>query len=216
MTRSVNIQYEVTPRLLQEFLRYEPDTGKLFWRERARWWFKTERDWRSWTGRFAGEEAFAVENGDGYPRGSIFGKKILAHRAAFAIYHGRWPDDQLDHINGVKDDNRISNLREVTNVENSRNAPLRSTNTSGITGVSWHGPRRKWVAKLMIAGRTEYLGIYSSFDLAVAVRLRAERIAGFHENHGRGSEIVGDTGILKAHPEIRAKIDEKIARWRDE
>lgn len=162
---------------LHKRLRYEPETGKLFWRdcdEMPRWW-RT---------RWAGKEAFTHVNSHGYRTGRIDGVTFKAHRVIWAIHYVEWPDEQIDHINGVRDDNRISNLRVVTNQENQRNASMRSNNTSGVCGVRWHKAAGKWQARIMVDGRYKHLGLFSSFDAAAEARAEASRQHGFTDRHG--------------------------------
>lgn len=118
----------------------------------------------------------------GYRRISVLNKRWQAHRLAWLIMTGEWPADQIDHINGIRDDNRWCNLREVSHQMNQRNLAKYSNNSSGIVGVRWHSQRGKWVVE--ISGR--YVGIYKTIFEAAAVRKSAELINGFHINHGRG------------------------------
>ena len=181
------------PEEIRKLLRYEPDTGKLYWRERSAEFFKdgkysAERECRRWNARYAGEEAFTTGHGEGYRQGSIFSVMYLAHRVIWAIAHNEWPADQIDHINGVKNDNRIENLRAVTNGENSRNLPRRADNSSGVTGVTWHKKALKWTAQIAVNGRLLHLGRYAEKDDAVAARKAAEAKYNFHVNHGRARQ----------------------------
>lgn len=112
-------------------------------------------------------------------QGHCDGRLLLAHRVAWAIYHGAWPDRIVDHINHDKLDNRIQNLRLVTNSESARNKPLSPRNKSGVAGVQRVGNR--WVVTIS----TTQLGSFRSFDDAVAARRAAEVEMGFHPNHGR-------------------------------
>jgi hypothetical protein len=123
----------------------------------------------------------------GYLKVSIFGKKIRKHRLIFATYIGHWGFGDIDHINGDKTDNKISNLREVSRKDNSRNLPKHVKNTSGHMGVVYQKANRKWVAKIgsHARGTFEYLGIYEHLDDAIAARKAAEIRHGYHENHGR-------------------------------
>lgn len=116
----------------------------------------------------------------GYLRVSIGRKRYKAHRVAWAIYYGEWPEDQIDHINGVRDDNRLSNLRAATNTENARNRRLPENSMSGVLGVRWD--KNRWVWRVEIGDR--YLGSFESFRDAYAVRKEAEAAEGYHENHG--------------------------------
>lgn len=179
-----------TPDELRQLLRYEPDTGKLFWLERepSMYGGATSREWvcRRWNSTYAGKESFTTIDPIGYFHGSILGYRCRAHRVAWALAHGDWPLGQIDHINGVKTDNRLVNLRDVTHAENGRNAKRTRSNTSGVTGVRWYAERNKWVSKIMVNGVQYTLGYYLNFDDAVASRKAAEVKHGFHPNHGRG------------------------------
>lgn len=162
---------------LHKRLRYEPETGKLFWRD-------CEEMPKKWRTRWAGKEAFTSENGVGYCRGSIDAVMFLAHRVIWAIHYGEWPSDQIDHINGVRNDNRISNLRVATNVENQRNMSMNRSNTSGVCGVSWCKARGKWLAYIGVGGRTINIGRFTTIDAAAAARAEASRRYGFTDRHG--------------------------------
>ena len=179
-----------TPEEIRKLLKYAPDTGKLYWRARTPDIFNAdkcsaERACATWNTRYAGKEAFTGVNRDGYRQGRIFSRYFKAHRVAWAIYYGEWPVDQLDHINGVKDDNRIENLRSVSNSENLKNQKLRSSNTSGHMGVTWRPKALKWTAQITINNRQVYLGVFTKKDDAIAARKAAEIKYGYHPNHGR-------------------------------
>lgn len=163
---------------LHQLLRYEPETGKLFWKERD--------DVRpGWNTRWAGKEAFTAVDGHGYKMGRISYTIFRAHRVIMAMANGEWPTEEVDHINGVRDDNRLSNLRLVSRSENARNLRRPSDNTSGHVGVSWHKASRKWRASIKTNGEQKYLGIFTKKADAIAARNAAEAELGFHRNHGR-------------------------------
>jgi hypothetical protein len=168
---------------LRKRLRYEPETGKLFWLD-------YEGMPTKWRTRYAGKEAFTSDDGKGYLLGGIEDRLFRAHRVAWALYTGEWPTDQIDHINGVRDDNRISNLRVVSNQENLKNASMRRNNTSGVTGVCWHKLQRKWVAQIKINGRRLNLGLFDTIEEAAAVRKEASIKYGYTERHGTKAEEV--------------------------
>lgn len=111
----------------------------------------------------------------GYRQISINGQRYMAHRLAWLYVHGVWPADQLDHINGLKDDNRIANLREVSNKQNGENVRMFKHNTSGRKGVSWIKREGMWMADIKHHKRTIYLGRFHSIIDAVAARIRAEQ-----------------------------------------
>lgn len=118
--------------VLHQILRYEPDTGKLYWRERPLELFtisdtssgrgnrglKTaEQAAAGWNNAYANTEAFTAANDRGYLRGLIFGQSYKAHRVIYKMVHGEEPDE-IDHINMDRSDNRLCNLRSVTHREN--------------------------------------------------------------------------------------------------
>lgn len=160
---------------LRELLIYNPETGELFWRRRDRGYFTSDNSCNAWNARFFGKEAFTAMDKDGYRVGTVFGQAYKAHRIAFALHHGRWPTDQIDHKNQNKTDNGICNLRDVTRVENARNTGLSSRNTSGHKGVNWHKTRRKWRAYISIDGRLKHLGLFTRFEEAISSREQAEK-----------------------------------------
>lgn len=174
---------DITPEILRELLEYNPETGELFWKERDVKWFKSQRDCNTWNTRYSGNK---ISNSSrGYVKFGIFSITFLAHRCGYAIYHGKWPNDQLDHINGITTDNRIENLRDVSNEENGRNRTKPSTNTSGHIGVSYEKTYNKWKAQIRIGPKSINLGRFVCLEDAIKARKQAEIKYGFHENHGR-------------------------------
>lgn len=178
------VMQEIEVCRLREALEYNRDTGLFTWRNRPRSHFKRDKDHSTWNKRFAGKRAFTTSTGTGYLQTPIFGRLQLAHRVAFAIHHGYWPH-KTDHINGVRDDNRISNLREVTNQQNGQNSAMSLRNTSGRVGVSWRKDKQLWGASIRVDGKTHHLGKFKVFSDAVAAREAGEKRFGFHPNHGR-------------------------------
>jgi HNH endonuclease len=110
-------------RTLRELLDYDWRTGVMKWRVR--------RNNRCPAGTIAGHK----HKSSGYISVKIDSKWYLAHRLAWLHYHGRWPVDQIDHINGNSHDNRIANLREATPGQNTSNRRRAKNNTSGFKGV---------------------------------------------------------------------------------
>lgn len=174
---------DITPKLLRQLLRYDAETGLLFWLPRPREMFVSDRAFGCFKKRYEGKEALGYLS-HGYKTGAVFYVSMRAHRAAWAIVHGCWPKGEIDHINGVRDDNRLANLRDVNSSLNSRNCKTFVHNTSGQTGVDWLPQNRKWRARIN-AGRLYHLGHFDKFEDAVAARKAAEERLGFHENHGR-------------------------------
>lgn len=186
-----------SPEVLRQLLRYEPETGKLFWKARTPEMFSDKQRAAKhacshFNSRFAGKEAFTTINDDGYHHSRIFGRMYKAHRVVWAIVTGEWPADQIDHINGIPTDNRFENLRPVTGLENCKNKKTPSSNTSGVIGVSWDKTNKKWKASIRVDGHRKHIGTFDNFLPAVAARKAEEVAHGFHENHGRAARAIRD------------------------
>jgi hypothetical protein len=182
----------IEPALLRRLLTYDQNTGTLTWRKRSVDLFENEYRTRTaqhacnnWNSRYAGKAAFATNNVMGYKRGMVLNKLHQAHRVIWAIVCDEWPAEDIDHINGVKDDNRISNLRSVTHSENQKNQAMYSNNSSGAVGVYWDNTSGKWLAEIKTNGKKKFLGRFKDKNDAIAVRRGAEKMFGFHINHGR-------------------------------
>lgn len=173
-----------SPEVLRQLLRYEPETGKLFWLPRPRSHFKTDLSFCAWNARYPGSEAFTATS-HGYKLGAVNGSNYRAHRIIWCMVHGFDPKEEIDHISGDPADNRISNLRVVTTLENMRNVKRPSNNKSGVIGVNWDKEKEKWHASIAVEGRQIFLGYFADLGLAAAARQGAERCLGFHPNHGR-------------------------------
>lgn len=145
----------ITAELLREMLDYDPSTGELTWKVKANKRFKI------------GDRALSLD-GHGYLRVMIHGRHYQAHRLAWLHVHGRWPDQQIDHINGSRADNRLCNLREANQTQNNANTRLRCDNTSGFKGVSWDKTKRRWQALIRVNGRAKHLGRYDTPEAAHA------------------------------------------------
>jgi hypothetical protein len=94
------------------------------------------------------------------------GKHEMEHRVAWFLHYGQWPDGMIDHVNGVKTDNRIRNLRLATAAQNVHNRGALGNNTSGRKGVSLHRPTGKWRADIGVDGRQRYLGLFPTLEQA--------------------------------------------------
>ena len=112
---------------------------------------------------------------NGYVATRVDGVERLNHRLVWLWHHGYLPEHGLDHIDRVRSNNSIENLREVTPTCNMRNTGLRCDNISGVKGVSWHKGMRRWQAAIAVGGVQTYLGAHSSFLEAVCHRLAAEQ-----------------------------------------
>ena len=168
MSRETPYETPKTLELMKELFVLDEETGYLYNRINRG------------GGAKAGERAGSFI-GNGYRRVHFRGRNYREHRVVFAFAHGRWPNEYIDHINGVRDDNRPENLREVSQQENTRNRKLCSNNTSGISGVKWDKRQQRWRAQLN-------LGYFDTIFEAACARKSAERRYGYHENHGRCGE----------------------------
>lgn len=151
-----------SPEVLRQLLRYEPGSGKLFWKERLLADFPSAREAKRWNTRYSGTQAFTSRDGNGYYSGSVFGQSHRLHRVAWAIHHGIHADGEVDHINMDRSDNRILNLRCASHSHNQWNRRAYASNTSGHKGVSWHKATQKWLAKIKVNGSDRHLGVFAS------------------------------------------------------
>ena len=175
--------------ILIKLLRADFDAGNLYWLPRTVDMLSDKGNGKTanmntFNAKSANKEAFTASKCF-YRIGRIFGKNFKRSRVIFALYHGKWPENDIDHINQIRDDDRIVNLREVTHQENMRNIPMLSTNTSGVTGVGWYKPSGKWKAQIQNSGKGIYLGYFRDKQDAIAARKEAEIEYGFHKNHGQ-------------------------------
>jgi len=124
---------DLTQSRLQELFSYNPDTGALTRKINA-------------ARAKAGDVAGCLDKSTGYLKVNVDGKLYLAHRIVWMYAHGSFPSGVIDHINMVKSDNKIENLRDVTYSANNRNMGLKANNTSGMCGVSWNKGANLWEA----------------------------------------------------------------------
>ena len=147
---------------LRSWLHYSPDTGLFVWLKRP---------------------ARCVLIGDAagslHPSGKVFiriqGFTFAAHRLAWLYVYGKWPKDEIDHINGVGNDNRIANLRECAGGQNNQNISIYSTNSSGFIGVGWHKATQMWRARIDVDGEQKHLGLFDTREDAYAAYCDAKR-----------------------------------------
>ncbi|HFD86877.1 MAG TPA: HNH endonuclease [Gammaproteobacteria bacterium] len=153
---------DLTLSRLCESLLYDMDTGLFVWLR------KPNR--RIPIGKTAGTVAHY-----GYIQIRIDGGYFRAYRLAWFYVTGRWPEHEIDHKNGITDDNRWCNLREATHLENMQNYKTPAHNTSGYIGVSFCNRSEKWIAHIKINRVNKYLGCFSSAKLAYKAYLEAKK-----------------------------------------
>ena len=159
--------------LLKKLLRY--DKGHLIWVNPPKF-LPHLRDRR-----------FGQLTQDGYIRGSLLGKRYFEHRLIWLYHYGEWPKEFLDHINRIRDDNKIENLREVNISQNNYNTVSRPGSSSKYLGVGWHKRKQKWISRIRIKGKLHHLGYYDEeSDAADAYTVAKARLIGQAaiESHG--------------------------------
>ena len=133
-----------------------------------------------------GKELVTYKNSIGYIVANIKGIPIGMHRLVYMYFNGDIPKGMvIDHINQVRDDNRIINLRVVNQEENCKNRRVSIASASGITGVTWAKSRNKWQVLIGVNGKNVYVGRYEKLEDAVKARKEAEVKYGYHTNHGK-------------------------------
>lgn len=143
---------ELTHETLLSLLEYDPDTGVFIW--------KVDRKRLAKTGTIAGSI-----NGSGYRQISVNGKLYLAHRLAWFYCFKEWPYNVIDHINGIRTDNRLDNLQDVTQNKNVRKAS-RKLSSSGLRNVQ--KVHNRYTASIKVNGKSIYLGVFDSGEDASA------------------------------------------------
>lgn len=155
------------PADLRQLLRYDPEAGRF-------WWMHRPNEPGSWNKKYANKEAFTCVSAQGYRVTTIMSRRYSAHRVAWAMTHGRWPR-MIDHVNGARQDNRIVNLREVTDTANARNRCGNLSASSRFKGVCWIKRRKAWIAQIQKGDALKsYLG---QFRCETAAAIAYDRAA---------------------------------------
>jgi hypothetical protein len=166
----------ITQAELKKLLHYDPDTGVFIRRVKT--------SIRNDVGSVAG-----CINGCGYQVINIDYIKHAAHRLAWLYVYGKMPTHTIDHINGIRSDNRMENLRDVPHQTNRKNSFRNKSNTSGINGVHFVKARQHldspWCATIRATGKSINLGYFKSKQEAGEARKAADNKYGFHPTHGR-------------------------------
>jgi hypothetical protein len=163
----------LTHQRLKELLHYNQETGVF------------TRLVQTTNNVEVGSIAGSYETDQRYIRITVDNKSYKAHRLAFLYMTEDWPLDEVDHINGLRDDNRWVNLRAATKTQNMRNVTTqRKNNTSGYKGVSWYEPNKKWAAKIRVNKRLLHLGYFATPESANDVYCAAAQ-----KYHGEFSRV---------------------------
>jgi hypothetical protein len=148
-------------------LTYDPETGVF-----------TRRTVLSFNPKSSLGKPLGTLQRNGYLGIRVGDKVYRSHRLAWFYMHGVWPKE-IDHVNGVKTDNRIANLREASRSQNMANAPLQKNNASGVKGVHFDKANGRWMAYMQVNGRFKNLGRFDDRQQAIAARqVAAKRVFG--------------------------------------
>lgn len=187
--------------ILSEALRcyeYSPDSGLFRWRIET----------HGYGGKkYPGDIAGTIKAG--YVVLAIGKSRFRAHRIAWLITYGEFPDDDdIDHANRARSDNRIFNLRLKSRSLNNHNAPKRSDNSSGFKGVSWSKSKQRWWAKINVDKEMHHIGYFNDFREAVEARYAAElRLTG--ESHIPFDELPFEPSLP---PELTLRVSNEAER----
>ena len=152
---------KLTQSRLKEVLRYYPDTGIFIWKVSSR-------------RRRSGSEAGSLRH-DGRVLIATDNQRFLRSRLAWLYMEGYFPENDVDHENRIRNDDRWSNLRHVSRQCNNRNVGLQKNNISGVCGVYFHKRTKKWCSKIAVNGKLFHIGYSMDFNEAVLYRLAAEQ-----------------------------------------
>lgn len=172
-------RHDISAEYARQLLDYNPETGALTWKARTPDMFgrgkgnqSPERQCARWNGMYAGKPAGGLRKG--YVRLRLGPFRVHAHVVIWVMIYGSMPANQIDHRSGVRSDNRLENLREAADFEQSQNRKKRVTNKSGLTGVSWDSSSSKWRSEIQVKRQRVYLGKFSSKEDARAAYLTAK------------------------------------------
>tara|TARA_R110002126_G_scaffold88499_3_gene212068 strand:+ start:735 stop:1241 length:507 start_codon:yes stop_codon:yes gene_type:complete len=147
---------------VKKLFYYDAESGMLLWR------YGNKRNVKPW------QEAKAL-NGNGYVCVKIQGKNYPVHRIIWVYVHGTFPEQDIDHKNRIRNDNRLCNLRVVSRTDNCQNISLPSHNKSGHIGVSWFKNHNCWTVYVKVNKKNKWLGYYKNLDDAIAARKAGEK-----------------------------------------
>lgn len=158
---------EISHERLKQLLNYDGQTGVFTWRINRG------------GGAKAGARAGNLRTSDGYIQIKVQHRLWLAHVLAVFWTTGTAPESQVDHVNGIRSDNRIENLRAATKRQNIFNQGVRSDNKSGMKGVCWLKRNRKWRAQIQADGKKFHVGLFDTVaEASAAYELKASELFG--------------------------------------
>jgi hypothetical protein len=167
---------ELTQELLKEALNFDNDSGLFTWKTRPLHHFKNLRSMNKWNTRYANTKAGSLQK-RGYIEISLLSKSYTAHRLAWLYMTGNFPENQIDHINCIKTDNRFINLRQATNAENAQNKIKSQNNnkTTGLLGSCYDKRYKKYASQITINYKCILLGRFNTAKEAHDKYIEAKR-----------------------------------------
>lgn len=177
---------DMTQETLHEYLDYNPASGELIW--------KTKKHSSKVV---VGTRAGSISTTNRHRVLRLLGHLYAEHRLVWLHYYGEWPKGHVDHVNHDEQDNRIENLRDVSQKENNMNNSKRRDNSTGHPGV-WINKlnsKKKFMAELTLDRKRVHYSSHYSLEEAIAARKKAEQDFGFHPNHGMEKPLESSTTI---------------------
>lgn len=162
-----------TQARLLECVNYNPDTGLFTCKQR---WYKS---------KYYPGDILGVKSPNGYIQICIDGIPYLAHRLAWLYQYGEIPEQDIDHKDGNRSNNKINNLRKATRTQNLQNQPLKPSNTSGFKGVNFNKQKKKYEARIRVNGKRIRLGFFESAEDAGKAYADAAKI--YHKEFAYGN-----------------------------
>jgi len=154
----------------QSYFTYNSDTGALLYKKKT-------------SNKITIGDPVGSDNGAGYIKLSFKKRNYYAHRVIWLLMTGKWPKDQIDHVDHDRSNNKWDNLKAATNKTNGKNQSLKINNMSGISGVHFNKRSKYWQGSIKVDGKHHYLmGGKDLFEICCA-RKSAELKYGFHPNH---------------------------------
>jgi hypothetical protein len=155
--------------MIKACVSYDQVTGQFTWKTRPDGHFSSHRAAASWNTRFSGKPVMKTNRGYIILTITVDGAEsyTMGHRAAWALMTGAMPEFEIDHINGIRGDNKWTNLRQATHQQNQWNKSASARNKSGFLGVHKHSQNKgKFVAQIRSCGITKHIGIFDSAEEA--------------------------------------------------
>lgn len=177
MTFTKTSKEDLTQELIAKVLKYDALSGTLIWISNLH----SKRV-------VPNSRAGSLVKSTGYRNISLFGRTYLEHQLIWFICNGVWPKGQIDHINQIRDDNRIVNLRDVSKADNARNRSRNPNSKLGEHGIWFNIRTNKYVAEITLNGKKVYQKSFDDIDVAINERRIKSLELGFHTNHGSQSK----------------------------